>query len=469
MKKEKNTLWKKLRGTLVISLALCISMVMILFPASSAETAADGTEPETVDIVVTKNDVKQGAKIKKSDLEIKTIKNKNVPKNAITDIADVSGKYAKVALYAGEYVYKDLISKESVAPTNNHLLIQNITTSKDNYVVVTDYIPANTGEDVTTLIQSLFDKNAGRTIFFPDGEYIISRPLKTYAVPSSTISILLADGAVIKADAENWKADGSITSMIALGGYNAGDSSTNDIRSQGSYYTLQGGTIDCSGVADGVSIDWGRESLIRNILILNSDIGVRVKKGMNSGSSDIDFEDLTIIGNGKSGSVGLDIIGYDNTFSNMHIYDCQTGVRCSSGGNSFRNIQVYFTHCEKTSKLIYANTVGIDEIEQGNFYYHCYVENYATAYSLNGTMEIVDNCRAKWTSNAGGVQTAFVTKQAFNSCFSNVRVEFFDASTTNMVFVPKNGGNGTFESPMITNSLCDGGMPNIRNAFISLG
>ena len=195
-----------------------------------------------------------------------------------------------------------------------------------------------------------------------------------------------------------------------------------------------------------------------------------VKKGMNSGSSDIDFEDLTIIGNGKAGSIGLDIIGYDNTFSNMHIYDFEKGVRCNSGGNSFRNIQVYYTHAEKTSKIVYSTTVGIEEIGQGNFYYHCYVENYATAYSLNGTMEIVDNCRAKWTSNNGGVQTAFKTKEAFNSCFSNVRVEFYDSSTINTVFSPQKSGSGKFESPMITVDLCDNklGETWIRNTVIPL-
>ena len=113
----------------------------------------------------------------------------------------------------------------------------------------------------------------------------------------------------------------------------------------------------------------------------------------------------------------------------------------------------------------YPQTIGIYETEQGNFYYHCYVENYATAYSINGTMEIFDNCKAKWTANKDSttenseVHTAFVTTSAFNSCFSNVKVEFFDATAKNVVFNAKAGGQGKFESPMITLDLCDEKIP----------
>ena len=119
----------------------------------------------------------------------------------------------------------------------------------------------------------------------------------------------------------------------------------------------------------------------------------------------------------------------------------------------------------------YASTIGIYETGQGNFYYHCYVENYATAYSINGTMEILDNCIAKWTANKDNNDTAerhiaFQTHQAFNSNFASVRVEFFDATANNIVLNTQAGGNGKFESPMITTGLCDSGL---AGAYVKYG
>jgi hypothetical protein len=38
------------------------------------------------------------------------------------------------------------------------------------YVVVTDYVKANTGRDISDAIQKVINDNPMRTIFFPDGE-----------------------------------------------------------------------------------------------------------------------------------------------------------------------------------------------------------------------------------------------------------------------------------------------------------
>ncbi len=55
------------------------------------------------------------------------------------------------------------------------------------YVVVTDYVEANTGRDVSDAIQKVIDDNPMRTIFFPDGEYIIGKPICTSGNPKSAV------------------------------------------------------------------------------------------------------------------------------------------------------------------------------------------------------------------------------------------------------------------------------------------
>ena len=40
------------------------------------------------------------------------------------------------------------------------------------FVVVTDYLEANTGNDVSDAIQKIIDENPMRTIYFPDGDFL---------------------------------------------------------------------------------------------------------------------------------------------------------------------------------------------------------------------------------------------------------------------------------------------------------
>jgi DnaD/phage-associated family protein len=75
-----------------------------------------------------------------------------------------------------------------------------------NYVVVTDYVKANTGEDVSDALQQLIFDNPHRTIFFPDGEYVIAKPICTSANPANAVTLMLSDFATIKA-AEGWDSE----------------------------------------------------------------------------------------------------------------------------------------------------------------------------------------------------------------------------------------------------------------------
>lgn len=54
---------------------------------------------------------------------------------------------------------------------------QNQTEAKQKgYVVVTDTVKADGSTDVTKALQELIDANPNRTLFFPDGTYLISLP-----------------------------------------------------------------------------------------------------------------------------------------------------------------------------------------------------------------------------------------------------------------------------------------------------
>ena len=152
---------------------------------------------------------------------------------------------------------------------------------KNGYVIVTDYIKADSGKDVSDVLQNIIDNNPNRTIYFPDGVYIISKPIVTPAEPTKSVALKLSNYAIIRAS-ENWN---NAEAMIRLGGKDA----ANNIGVTGSNYYLDGGIIDGSGTAKGISIDGGRETVIRNTSIKNVEVGIHIKHGANSGSSDCDI------------------------------------------------------------------------------------------------------------------------------------------------------------------------------------
>ena len=161
---------------------------------------------------------------------------------------------------------------------------------KRGYIIVTDHIKAKEWRsgDVSDALQRIIDENPNRVIFFPDGEYIISKPLLTPADPEKSVSLELSAYAVIRA-AEGWSHN---EAMIRLGG----KCKANNITKPGSNYYLAGGIIDCMGVAKGISIESGRETAVRNCSIKNARLGLHIKHGANSGSSDCDISGVNIVG-----------------------------------------------------------------------------------------------------------------------------------------------------------------------------
>ena len=332
MKRRVNILRK---GLAALCLVLVFSMLVCVAPIFAQEVAEDGSEadkPATVDVVKLVNDVKLGSRISKNDVEVVTVKNVNVPSNIISDPEDVYTFYAKEDLYAGNYLSPDQITESKVAKADSELLIKPIKESIDDYIVVTDYIIPNTGKDVSQHIQKLIDSNPRRTIYFPDGEYTLSHSLTTSGAGNSSVSLRLSDGAVIKAHAE-WRG----TALICLG---EDDPGANDIVSIGSYYCVVGGTLDGNSRANGINIEGGRESLVREVCIKNTKTGILIKDGVNNSSADCDFEDITIIGDGLIGEYGFKIEACDNTLTNIRVYNMQTGVHCTRGGNLIKNVYV---------------------------------------------------------------------------------------------------------------------------------
>ena len=276
------------------------------------------------------------------------------------------------------------------------------------YVVANDFLDKD-GGNLSDQIQRIIDDNPNRTIFFSDGEYLIDKPILTSANPKKSVSLKLADFAVFKAVA-NWPFD---EAMIRLGGKEP----SNEIFTVGSNYGLNGGIIDGSGVAKGISIDSGRETYIRNMSIKNALCGIHIKQDANYGSSDSDISGVNITGNAERDSIGLLVEGYDNTFTNMRIANVFIGVDVRSGGNIFRNIHpLYYTPkwtwCPTYSD--FEESIGFKISKSNdNWFDFCYSDQFATGFkTLSGGGNYV-NCFCFWYSEEERKHIAFESEKPF--------------------------------------------------------
>lgn len=307
--------------------------------------------------------------------------------------------------------------------------------SDRGYIVVTDTVAANTGEDVSDAIQSIIDSNPNRTIYFPDGEYVFSKPIYTPADPRLSVSLELSDFAVLRAG-EGWTKGEAV---VQLGGKNP----ANDTHTVGSNYSFEGGVIDGSGVANGISINGGRETAVRNVSIKHTVVGIFVMYGANSGSSDSDIYGVNIIGTGGTDSVGIVLEGFDNTVTNVRIGCVFTGVHVKSGGNMLRNVHPLY-YSDYTD---FENSCGFLIDEGNNWFDYCYSDQFAIGFrTTNYGSSTFNNCFCYWYSPNGGVQTGFRADKYFNSDITSLTLGFKDETYNTVLSVGEIGGTGTISN-----------------------
>lgn len=314
------------------------------------------------------------------------------------------------------------------------------------FVIVTEYLEPNTGKDLSGAIQNIIDTNPNRVIYFPDGEYMVKSPIKTSAKYDKSVSLLLSNYAEIKA-MDSWTG-GSTDAIIMLGAAE----SYNNVSKPGSNYYLSGGIINGNGKANGVSIDSGRETRVENVSIKNAKVGLHIKDGVNSHSSDADIKMVNIVGNDTKDSVGVLIEGCDNTLQNMRITGVKIGVHLKRGGNFLRDI-----HPLIGNMSLYSGSIGFYNQSGGNWYDVCYSDQFETAFKVDGSKSIFTNCYSYWWYNNEAQGTNKVSQEIgfhfvekFNATIQNTRIQFTSLSATNSYMkVNTAGGTGTVFNPIM--------------------
>lgn len=317
----------------------------------------------------------------------------------------------------------------------------------DKYLTVTDYLQCNGGACVADEIQSIIDNNPNRTIFFPDGEYILSKPIMTPAAPEKSVSLLLSNYAHIKAS-DDWKSE---EAMIRLGGKNP----ENDNKSPGSNYGLEGGIIDGNGVAVAISVDSGRETFVRNTSIKNAKIGLYIKHGANNGSSDCDISGLNMTGTGERDSVGILARGFDNTFSNIRMYMFFVGVRLESSGNMLRNVHPLYGYGNEETDKCFEESIAFCDCNGNNFYDFCYSDQFATGFYIKKSCaSTFQNCWCFYYSERGAFHRAFCAEESFDCLVMGFKADFKEEQRNNIILSEgKSGGKGVISNLRVREEL----------------
>ncbi len=301
-----------------------------------------------------------------------------------------------------------------------------------NYIIAN--VPNDGTVDVSDKLQQLIDENPNRTIFFPDGIYRLDKPICTPAHPEKSVCLSLSGYAVLRAG-EGWN---SPEALVRLGAIHP----ANDIRTVGSNYSFSGGVVDGRGVARGISIDGGRETVIRDVSIKHTTVGIHIKHGANSGSSDADISGVNIVGTGDTASIGVLLEGYDNTLTNMRIANVFTGVKLCSSGNCLRNIHPLYTSNYEN----YTDSCGFWDLNGNNWYDYAYSDQFSTGFRTSGNASSTFNsCFAFWYSARERAHTGFEAEGKFTSVVMNYRIGFKGTDAVNRVLsVGEEGGSGAF-------------------------
>ena len=470
-----------------ISMLLCAAMLLgvVMLSACDKNTSEDGNDDRNTDSGVTvqavrlKNSLEKGEIISAKDIEAVDEKESNLPEGYIAKRVDVIGKRMLEAAEKGTYLAASMIEggvnedkenneidyealrnelkAELLAELEHEIATGGIDASSLGYVLITDYAMPNTGEDVSDAIQKAIDENPHRTIYFPDGEYILGKPIATSGHPDRAVSLNLSNFAVLKAS-DNWREQ---EAMVRLGGAEA----ANNIHLAGSNYYFSGGVVDGNGRAKGIAIESGRETLITRTSIKNTQVGIHIKRGANSGSSDADIVTVNIVGNAKPDSIGVLLEGSDNTLTNMRIAAVQTGVLINSGTNSLSNIHPLFIYAPElhdrnpdmygeVDLIDYSKSIGFDDVSNGtNWYDFCYSDQMATGFRFRSGSAVFQNCFVMWYNTNGSHEIGFDCTGRFNSSILNCQVWLKSGVETCIFLRVAEKGFGVVENPIFNDNL----------------
>lgn len=466
-----NSKFRKSLLCVLLSFVMLFSALLVGCNDADDVDAVDGGEK--VDVVRAVADISANSRIGEDNVEIVSVNKADLPAGTVLSKDDIVGKFATVDIYEGEY----FLSVKLAAMRANGNTANDKNTNSDGvlnfkdagYVIVTDYVKPDTGKDVADDIQKLINDNPNSTLYFPDGEYILSKTITTSADPDKTVSFKLSNYAHFMPD-KAWKIadNGDTAPLFHLGATDMAEGIVNE----GNHYSLEGGIFDGNNVADAIWVSNAGDVSLRYISIKNAFIGIHVKGDDEGNGPTVDVHTANIVGtahakNAETGegrdSIGVILDSNGNTLTNMRIANNQISIMLTGKDNTLRNLHPLYTSYRDSAtsnwQYTYNNSVAFYDIGTRNFYDNCYNDQFATGFYMGkDTASIYDCCFNFWYR--GTVESdknvsnhiAFRAEGQFNSTVRYNSADFTHGKSSesypissNCAFltVGEDGGNGT--------------------------
>ena len=427
----------------ILCAALCIGMMLstaTLFSScdSKEQPSQKATEPtaDKVQVVRAIKAVNRGEKIIRNQLEEVLVDRELVPEGAVTSISDVVNKFYKVSVCPGDCILNDKITSENLSDS----VTNDTETVDDRYVVITDYL--NNGEtDIAKCIQKAVDENPNKTIYIPDGTYLVARPIKTSADPAKAVSFRLSNYAHVITSQNKWEGGDAIFELGAL------DSD------KGADYSFVGGVISGGGVTGGFCVKGG-DALINNFSLKNVTVGITIKQGARA---DVDSGVVIGANNAENGSIGVLMEGNESTLTNMRLDVIWVGVKLTGTNNVLRNIHPLYESSGNDS----LNSCGFWDDGTGNFFDLCYSDQFAIGFRMGvNTRSVFNGCFVYWFRRWDGKHHGFHADGQFNSVIRDTQVNLGNGSGNGNVDstylnITEPGGNGVVIYPRISSPDAD--------------
>ena len=430
---------------ILISLLLCVSMLACTCLAScnkSDEVTAD----EKIEVLRAAEDIEAGGKITNAKVVKVTVNKADLPSGTITREEEIINKFATGYIYAGDYFFQSKISKtkpqieEEKEENSNE---DKINFDKAGYVIVSDFVKADTGADVADAIQKLIDDNPNRTLYFPDGIYLISKPIATSADPEKTVSFKLSNYAQFQPVGE-WTYGEPLFKLGATG-------EAGEITDEGSYVTFEGGILNGENKADGIWVMNAGNVSIRYSAIRYAVKGIYAKANEDGNGPTVDVTTVNITGSGTIDSIGVLLETDNNTLTNMRIAANQVAVKVMGNNNFLRNLHpLYLFRSTLNSAQTYVDSIAFYDGGEQNFYDNCYSDQFSTGFYLaKGNRSVFDCCFNFWYAEGYGFHNAFVCEGKFDAVIRLTSADFVGSSEgieCNFLLVGEEGGTGTVDS-----------------------
>lgn len=422
----------------ILSLVLCLCTafgVFALMPGNMVQAADENTaekkSEDTVQVLRVIDEIKYGGRFTNDKLAVVTVKADAAPEGYISDISELKTKYAAAPLYVGDYVTTAKLLDKKPVDADDDEKVETEKYRKLGYIVITDYKLSSPKEDYADMVNRVIAENPGKTIYFPDGNYNIGKPIVIPADPAKSVALRFSHLATLRAKTD-W-ADKTVA-MIRIGveedttTQEEGENPTKelpkmeeaDLSSLRSTYVM-GGVIYGSGVASGISIEGGKDALLYNVSIKSvASYGIHIHYASNElGATYTNVDNVNITGNDKADCVGVLVDGTHNTFSNMRIASIHTGIKCTETGknNIFRNLHpLAGTNHGNT-------TVGFYDMSDGNNYDVCYSDQFETGFVMyENTVGVYNGSFCYWYSERNGYHVGFRSVGNFNSIWVSGKV-----------------------------------------------